>query len=168
MSSIFKFLYYLFIKNLPNSYFPGGIIFNSIRVFIVKRFIKMGQGCKIQNNVYLGSNVQIGNYCQINEHVKLINVCIGDYVLIAPGVTIIGVDHEQKDINIPIALQGEIRKRIVIEDDVWIGTNAIILKGVHIKHGAIIGAGAVVVKNCEEYCIYGGVPAKLLKSRAGL
>lgn len=165
MSSLFKFLYYLFVKNLPNSYFPCGIIFNSIRVFVVKGFIKIGQGCKIQNNVYFGANVQIGNYCQINEHVKLRNVSIANNVLIAPGVTIIGYDHISEDISIPIMYQGEVAQEIIIEDDVWIGTNAIILKGVHIKKGCIIGAGAVVTKDCEEYGIFGGVPARLIKKR---
>ena len=54
---------------------------------------------------------------------------------------------------------------IIIEDDVWIGMNAIILSGVHIGQGAVISAGAVVTKDVEPYSIVGGNPAKLIKYR---
>jgi len=47
----------------------------------------------------------------------------------------------------------------------WIGANCTITKGVNIKQGTIIAANAVVTKNTEEYSIYGGVPAKLIKKR---
>lgn len=60
--------------------------------------------------------------------------------------------------------QGE-NRQIVIEDDVWIGYNAIILGGVTIGTGAVIAAGAVVTENVEPYSIVGGVPAKLIKKR---
>ncbi len=63
-------------------------------------------------------------------------------------------------------LQGE-KKGInpIIEDDVWIGRNAIIMPGVRIGKGSIVGAGAVVTKNVEPYSIVGGVPAKLIRKR---
>ena len=55
--------------------------------------------------------------------------------------------------------------RVVIEDDVWIGTRAIILHGVTIGRGAIVGAGAVVTCNVPPYSIITGVPAKVFKFR---
>ena len=55
--------------------------------------------------------------------------------------------------------------KIVIADDVWIGTNAIVLSGVTIGQGAVIAAGSVVVKDVEPYAIVGGNPAKLIKYR---
>ena len=54
---------------------------------------------------------------------------------------------------------------IHIEDDVWIGANAIILRGVKIGKGSVIAAGSVVTKDVERYCIYGGVPAKKIRQR---
>ncbi|MCQ6564940.1 CatB-related O-acetyltransferase [Bacillus mycoides] len=54
---------------------------------------------------------------------------------------------------------------IIIEDDVWIGNNAIILSGVKIGKGAIIAAGSVITKNVEPYSIVGGNPAQLIKYR---
>ena len=54
-------------------------------------------------------------------------------------------------------------KPIKICDKVWIGFNAIVLKGVTIGNGAIIGAGAVVTKNVEPNCIIAGNPAVVIK-----
>lgn len=54
---------------------------------------------------------------------------------------------------------------IVVEDDVWIGENAIISSGVKIGQGAIVAAGAVVTKDVEPYAIVGGNPAKIIKFR---
>ncbi len=54
---------------------------------------------------------------------------------------------------------------IVVEDDVWIGARAIILKGVTIGKGSIVGAGAVVTKTIPPYSIVGGIPAKVLRFR---
>lgn len=57
------------------------------------------------------------------------------------------------------------KTRIIIENDVWIGNRAIIMRGVKIGNGAVIGAGAVVTKDVEPYSIVGGVPAKIIRKR---
>lgn len=54
---------------------------------------------------------------------------------------------------------------IVIENDVWIGYEAVIMSGVHIGNGAIIGTRAVVTKDVEPYTIVGGIPAKPIRKR---
>lgn len=54
---------------------------------------------------------------------------------------------------------------VVIEDDVWVGANVTILKGVTIGRGSVVAAGAVVTRSCHPYSIIGGVPAKVLKMR---
>lgn len=53
--------------------------------------------------------------------------------------------------------------KIIIQDDVWIGANSIILKGVILKQGTVIAAGSVVTKNTEPFSLYGGNPAKFIK-----
>jgi len=58
-----------------------------------------------------------------------------------------------------------VNKEVIIENDVWIGANAIILPGVTIGNGAIIGAGAIVTKDVPPYAIVGGIPAKVIKYR---
>ena len=62
-------------------------------------------------------------------------------------------------------VQGSTRKWVIIEDDVWIGTRAIILPGTRIGKGSIIGAGSVVTKDVPQYSIVGGNPARILKTR---
>ena len=54
-------------------------------------------------------------------------------------------------------------KDIIIEQDVWIGANVTILKGVRIGRGAVVAAGSVVVRHIPPYAIAGGIPAKIIK-----
>lgn len=57
------------------------------------------------------------------------------------------------------------KKTVVIGNDVWIGSNAIVLQGVTIGDGAVVAAGAVVTKDVPSYTVVGGVPAKVIKKR---
>lgn len=168
MKKIKLIFYYLFFSKLPNSWWPGGKLFNSLRVKFVKGILPVGKNTKIQRSVYIGSgnNIVIGNNCQINELVRLDNVTIGNNVMIARECILLGKMHETANIDIPMNEQGvkEV-KRTIIEDDVWLGLRVIVMPGVHIRKGTIIAAGAVVTKDTEEYGVYGGVPAKLLKLR---
>lgn len=73
------------------------------------------------------------------------------------GETILAKDSE---------IQNKLREnRTQIGSDVWIGDNAVILKGVEVDHGAIVGAGAVVTKNVEAFSIVVGNPARTIKKR---
>lgn len=168
MRNLSIFLYYLIGKNLPSSFFPLGSLWNSIRLSLLKGFISVGKNTKVQPGVYVGKgrDIRIGSHCQINENVKLHAVDIGDYVMIAPGVTILSRNHQFERTDIPMVMQGEQQEeKVTVERDVWIGTNAVIMPGVRIAEGVIIGAGAVVTKDCEAYGVYLGVPAKKLRSR---
>ncbi|MCO4293682.1 hypothetical protein NF867_12485 [Solitalea sp. MAHUQ-68] len=162
-------IYYLVANKLPSSYFPLGKLFNSIRFFLIKQFInQLGKNTKIQQNVRFGNGkeITIGSFCAINENVYIQKASIGNYVMIAPNVAIIGSSHDFESVEIPMIFQGTNRNiGPTIDDDVWIGRNAIIMPGVQIGKGSIIGAGAVVTKDIEPYSIVGGVPAKLIKYR---
>lgn len=100
---------------------------------------------------------------------------IGKKVLFGPHPTIITGDHR---IDIPGKYMTDVTveekfvdgvnvydQPVVIEDDVWVGANVTILKGVTIGHGSVVAAGAVVTKSCPPYSIIGGVPAKVLRKR---
>jgi acetyltransferase-like isoleucine patch superfamily enzyme len=69
---------------------------------------------------------------------------------------IIGIGHPSSELNLN-------EKAILIEDDVWIGYNASILKGVRIGRGAIIAACAVVTKDVESFTVVAGNPAVKIK-----
>ena len=112
--------------------------------------------------------IHIGDDVTLNEWVYLSGfggLRIGNHVRIGHRVSIITSDHRYGDMNIPIYQQGLIFGEVIIEDDVWIGCNATILKNVRIGRGAIIAAGAVVTRDVPENTIFGGVPAKQIGVR---
>jgi acetyltransferase-like isoleucine patch superfamily enzyme len=74
-------------------------------------------------------------------------------------------NHNFDRTDIPIREQGTTRLGITIEDDVWVGSNAIFLDGAHVGKGCVIGAGSVVRGNIPAYSIAVGVPAKVVRSR---
>jgi len=101
---------------------------------------------------------------------------IGNYVSIANDVQfILGGNHRMDTFsNFPIKSMlvnncpeedALVKGKIEIKDEVWIGTAAIIMSGVTVGKGAVIAAGAVVVKDVPDYAIFGGNPAKLIRYR---
>lgn len=119
-------------------------------------------------SIYYPQNVKIGFSARMNRNVFITareRIIIGNYVMIGPNVVINSGNHNFTSVDRPMRLQGHSSKQIIIEDDVWIGANAVILPGVTLGKGCIIGAGAVVTHNVSPYSIVGGVPAKLIKNR---
>ncbi|MBN1656840.1 MAG: acyltransferase [Anaerolineae bacterium] len=112
----------------------------------------------VGDDVYLGDGVQLYAW---NER-----IIIGSNVLVAAGARMITRKHGFADIDRPVSHQGYTNAPIQIEDDVWIGFQAVILPGVTIGRGAIVGAGAVVTRDVAPYTIVGGVPARVIRSRA--
>jgi len=119
--------------------------------------------------IRIGNDVFIGTGASFIATKSFIE--IGNKVMFGPNVTIRGGNHSTHIIGKYMAdyrsedkLQ-EDDQPVIIEDDVWVGTGVIILKGVRIGRGAIVAAGAVVTKDVQKYTIVGGVPAKILKYR---
>lgn len=96
-------------------------------------------------------------------------IVIGNKVMFGPNVTIMGGDHNISRIGRymydVVEKLPENDLPVTIEDDVWVGTGAIILKGVTVGRGAVVAAGAVVVRDVPPYAIVGGVPARVLRMR---
>ena len=109
-------------------------------------------------------DVVIGDYTRVGLHNTVIGpVTIGSHVNLAQGITVTALNHNFCDTSKRIDEQGISTKPVVIEDDVWIGANAVILPGVTVGRHAVVAAGAVVNKDVPPYSIVGGVPAKILK-----
>lgn len=130
-------------------------------VYIGKHCIFTPKTMSIGNDVYIGANA-----CMQSIHGKIL---IGSHVMFGPGVHIHGGNHKIYEIGKLMKetspKEPDEDKAVVIEDDCWIGANAIILAGVTIGKGCVVGAGAVVVKSIPPYSIYTGVPAMKLRNR---
>ena len=114
--------------------------------------------------------IEIGDHVSFNSNVY-VNACsggqivIGNDVLIGPNVVLRASDHKFDDVTRPIRTQGHNAGTIIIEDDVWLGSNVTVVGGVRIGRGSVVAAGAVVTANVEPYSIVGGVPARLIRKR---
>lgn len=109
-------------------------------------------------DVLIGSNTRIG------IHNTIIGpVTIGDNVNLAQGITVTALNHNFEDTSKRIDEQGISTKPVEIKDDVWIGTNAVILPGVTIGSHAVVAAGAVVTTDVPDNTVVGGVPAKIIR-----
>jgi maltose O-acetyltransferase len=154
------------VDHIKQFYYPFDV--NKIKLRLVKsKFKYLGNRTyldfpiKIKGKEY----VSIGNDVVINSFVHIWGhggVHIGDRVMIAAHTSITSLTHDYSD---NMRFNPAIKNKVVIEDDVWIGSNVIILPGITIKKGAVIGAGSVVTKNIDEYCIAYGNPAKVVKKR---
>ena len=129
-----------------------------------------GDNVCIGENTVISGGVQIGNNTSINSNVSVTasppsQIIIGDDCLIAQNVVIRSDDHRFDDVDRLIRRQGRVGANIRIENDCWIGANAVVLKGVHLGAHCVVGAGAIVTKSFPPYSVIVGNPAKLLKSR---
>jgi acetyltransferase-like isoleucine patch superfamily enzyme len=153
------------------SFFSGipGKVGIVLRSSVARNITQIGKFVLFDKGVIIKGweHLKIGNYCTFNEYCYINaegGLKIGNYVMLAYFTKIITDSHlygKEK----PIIKQEIIRKPIIIEDDVWIGTGAVITAGKIVTKGSIIGANAVVTKDTEKDGIYGGVPAKLIKYR---
>jgi len=111
-----------------------------------------------------GSNVHIGADFFGNVNLTCVDdveIRIGDGVMIGPSVTLTTTGHP-----VHARLRVDFRRfsePIVIEDKVWIGSNAVVLPGVRIGYGSVIGAGSVVTHDIPPMCVAVGVPCRVLR-----
>lgn len=130
---------------------------------------KIGYGSYIGERSRL--NAVIGRYCSISSDVKTISGTHPTYGFVSThpaffstnkqaGFTYVTENCFREDIFADNEMH-----LVRIGNDVWIGSNVLLLPGISIGDGAIIAAGAVVTKDIEPYSIVGGVPAKVIRKR---
>jgi acetyltransferase-like isoleucine patch superfamily enzyme len=164
-------LYFIKIKPKPEDWIlnyhihPTSIIYKKINVLIHSSAL-------ICEHVIIRAPIgklSIGEKSQIGPFTVIFtdsDIQIGKDVMIAPHCVIASGNHDYTNIEIPmIQAGGTSAGPIVIGDDVWIGSNCTIIDNVKIGKGAIIAANSLVNRNVGDYEIFGGVPAKFIKSR---
>lgn len=144
--------------------------------------IMIGDGTHIRGELLLfayGGEIRIGKDCYIGDHTRIWSgesVKIGNNVFLSHNVNIMDTDsheidaaerassYEQHLKTGVTADKGNVKTSpIIIEDHVWVGFNAIILKGVKIEEGAIVAAGSVITKDVPAYTLVAGNPAGIIK-----
>lgn len=146
----------------------GSIIHSSVRMDTppYRRF-SIGRKSVIESFSCINNavgDVIIGDYTRVGLHNTIIGpVRIGNNVNLAQGITVTALNHNFDDTTKRIDQQGVSTKAVTINDDVWIGANAVVLPGVTIGTHSVVAAGAVVSKDVPPYTIVAGVPAKVIK-----
>lgn len=168
---LFAFIfYYGFARHLPGSGRAYAFGSGALRRVLGRWLLDgVGPGANIEHGADFGSGrgIRLGRRSGLGVNCRVGGpLTLGDDVMMAPGVIILTQNHQFDNLEVPMLDQGyTTSKGVVIEDDVWIGTNAIILPGRRLGKGAIIAAGAVVTKDVPPYAIVGGNPATLLRYR---
>jgi acetyltransferase-like isoleucine patch superfamily enzyme len=114
--------------------------------------------------IWIGQDSLVGEYNVIRGQG---GVHIGDRVYTSPLVQIVAVNHVFDDPSRPFSEQGITAQGISIEDDVWIGSGAVVCDGVGIGRGAVVAAGAVVTSDVPEHTVVAGVPARIVRDIDG-
>ncbi len=132
--------------------------------FPIHKNVFIGKNVKYDKTVVLGGDLKIGDESYIRAYSEIGScVEIGKYCSIANNVIIAPPEHDYSKFS--TRWDNKPNKITIIENDVWIGTQSIILQGVKIGNGAIVGANSVVTKDIPPYAIVVGSPAKILKFR---
>ncbi len=123
--------------------------------------------------IEIGENSSIGEYCAISAACSD-GIFIGSDVMIARGTYIHSANHKIDNLRIPISQQGTEtmslpfkgeQYSVIIEDDVWIGSNVVILAGTHLGTGSVVSAGAVVSGTIAPFSMLVGNPARIVFNR---
>ncbi|MFR4582431.1 MAG: acyltransferase [Clostridium cadaveris] len=143
---IMRILKEIYRKLLPISKYPK---------YLRDKGVKIGEGCEIYKNANFGSEpylISIGNYVRINEGVQLITHDGGMWVLRH-------MNNYAKEFQ-----DADKFGKIIIKDNVHIGTNAIIMPGVTIGENSIVACGAIVTHNIPANSVVAGIPAKQIET----
>lgn len=145
-----------------------------IKHFIISRWAKrkfksVGEKLSFspENSTFRYPSITIGNHVFIGkEAIFSCEADIGNWVLFGPRVYITSGRHNYTIVGKHIHEQGETGvKKVIIEDDCWIGTNSLICRGVRIGEGTVVGGMSVVSRSLPPYCICVGSPCHPVKLR---
>lgn len=150
---------------------PGDTVSAGIPVVRNGRNVTLGKRVWLDTNVELGcgdrASITIGDDALVSHHCIFAaheRIEVGNGVLFGPYCYVIDANHGLAK-EVPIQSQPVTSKPVVIGDDVWIGTRAVITAGVRVGDGAVIGAGSVVTHDVEPFTIVGGAPARKIGMR---
>jgi acetyltransferase-like isoleucine patch superfamily enzyme len=113
-----------------------------------------------------GAHIQIGKHCGFSGTVVAgaQDICIGNYVMCGANTVVTDTDWHSLDPHARLLGAAGRSAPVVLEDNVWLGMNVIVLKGVTIGRNTVIGAGSIVSSSIPPNVIAAGQPARIIKS----
>lgn len=111
-----------------------------------------------------GCNTHMGSHVYANYNLVIVDDCdifIGDYVMFAPNVTLTATGHPVAPL--PRRKGAQFSQPIRIGDDVWVGSNTVIMPGVTIGSNVVIGAGSVVTHDIPDNVVAFGTPCRVVR-----
>lgn len=178
-NKIKKFLFF-FENSNKKIYLEKNVVFSLSTVFEGKNKINRGSNISesfIGYGTYIGSesiitDTFVGRYCSIADGVKVVHGFHPTNIFVSTHPAFYSLLKQSGFTYVENQLFEERRKSSInpkfslsIGNDVWIGSNALILEGLNLADGTVVAAGSVVTRDTEAYGIYAGVPAKLIKKR---
>ena len=155
-------------------YLAQGRIFDLQQGVVIRGFghLSIGDGTHIERNCTLlcdEGRLSIGKNCYLNQNVRIGSargrVAVGDNVMMGPNIVIDPSTHSRERTDVPMRDQPLVHGEIVIGNDVWLGANCVVLRGVNIGDGCVVGAGAVVTRDLPSMSVAVGVPARIIETR---
>ena len=134
-------------------------------------YCRQGAENEFGDRAFLDANTTVGHHNYFGNFVTVSKSTVGNYCSVGDRAVIGPGEHDLSSVSTSAVFQsGSVyeawtKKPCTIGSDVWIGTQAVVLRGVNVGHGAVIAANAVVTKDVPPYAVVGGVPAHLLRFR---
>lgn len=133
------------------------IIENDCRIDRGVRFLSTNE-----STIFIGKRTRVGLNTVFNGGA---NINVGEKCLISGFVYLQTSMHAFSLQYKAVQDQGYDHAPVILKNDCWLGTHAVIMPGIILEKGAVVGSNAVVTKNVSEYNIVGGIPAKIIKER---
>lgn len=130
-----------------------------------------GKHTCVDKSSVIDSHCEIGDYTSVGRDVDITRAKIGRYCSIASHVRIGQGEHNLDEVSTSTLLSYRggyhdlTQKDCIIKNDVWIGVNAVIRRGVTVGNGAVVGANSFVNKDVPDFAVVGGCPARIIKFR---
>ena len=142
----------------------------------LRRMLYRGMGVKIgaravvyfraeircPQRLVIGKGTIVGDNAILDARRGLI---LGSNVNLSSNVSIYTLQHDHRDPNFGCPAEGTVKFSVEIDDRAWLGSNVMVLPGVHIGEGAVCCAGCVVTKDVEPYAVVAGIPARKVGER---